>query len=76
MTSGDLIDLFLATLLRNHGGQRHRWRTVLGEVKLYSVETHGHCNWSITPIGSAGQIEAVERIADRLRIEHPIVAPA
>ena len=73
MTRAELIDLFLATLLRQHGGTRRRWRNVLGEVRLYSAATHPHCNWSITPSGEAGEIAAVERIADRLRGEHPIV---
>jgi hypothetical protein len=73
MTSADLIDLFLKTLLREIGGGRRRWRTVLGDVKIYSPETHPHCNWQITPTGGAGEIAAVERIADRLRGEHPIV---
>lgn len=73
MTKADLIDLFLAALLRQHGGTRRRWRTVLGDVKLYSAATHPHCNWSLAPSGEAGEIAAVERIADRLRGEHPIV---
>lgn len=73
MTSDALIDRFLSQLLRDIGGTRHRWRTVLGPVKTYSVETHPHCNWLITPTGGAGEIAAVERIADRLRLDYPIV---
>ena len=73
MTSDDLIDRFLAALLREIGGSRRTWRNVLGPVKRYSVDTHAHCNWSITPRGSPGEIAAVERIADRLRLEYPIV---
>lgn len=73
MTSDALIDRFLATLLRERGGRRHEWRTVLGPVKLYALETHAHCNWSITPSGSPDKVAAVERLADRLRLEHPIV---
>ena len=73
MTRADLIDLFLKTLLREIGGDRRRWRAVLGEVRLYSPDTHPHCNWSITPAGGGGENAAVERIADRLRGEHPIL---
>jgi hypothetical protein len=73
MTAADLIDLFLAALLREVGGTRRRWRHVLGEVRVYGADTHPHCNWSLTPSGSAAEIGAVERIADRLRGEHPIV---
>jgi hypothetical protein len=74
MTAADLIDLFLATLLRQLGGTRRRWRQVLGEVRVYGADTHPHCNWSLTPAGSAAEIGAVERVADRLRGEHPIVS--
>lgn len=74
MTSLDLIDLFAKTLMREIGGSRRQWKQVLGDVKVYSAETHPHCNWHITPVGGAGEIAAVERIADRLRISHPIVS--
>jgi hypothetical protein len=73
MTSGELIDLFVKILLRDIGGTRRRWRFVLGDVTLHSIETH-HCNWSINPRGGAGENAAVERIADRLRVEHPTIA--
>ena len=74
MTSAGLIDLFVKTLLRDLGGDRRRWRTVLGPVRVYNTETHPHCNWSVTPSGGAGENAAVERIADRLRGEHPIIS--
>lgn len=73
MTSADLIDLFLKALLREAGGERRRWRHVLGEVRVYDTATHPHCNWSISPRGGAGENALVERLADRLRAEHPIV---
>ncbi len=74
MTSVALIERFLVILMRESGGTRRRWRGVLGEVRLYSTATHLHCNWSLTPTGTADEIAAVERIADRLRGEHPIVS--
>jgi hypothetical protein len=73
MTAQDLIDIFVKALMRDIGGTRRRWRTVLGEVRVYSTETHAHCNWSIEPMGGAGENAAVERLADRLRGEYPIV---
>ncbi|MCU6454293.1 hypothetical protein LPN01_09395 [Sphingomonas sp. A2-49] len=73
MTSAALHDLFLSTLVRKAGGNRRRWRLVLGEVRLYAVATHPHCNWAVTPTGSAGENDMVERIADDLRVTHPIV---
>ena len=74
MTAEDLIDRFLARLLREQGGTRRRWRTVIGPVRVYSAATHAHCNWSITPSGGAAEIAAVEAVSDALRHEHPILA--
>jgi hypothetical protein len=74
MTDADLIDRFLARLAREAGGNRRRWRLVLGAVRLHDAATHPHCNWSITPGGSADEIAEVERVADELRLMHPIVA--
>ena len=45
---------------------------VIGEVKLYSQTTHPHCNWAVTPSGSAGENSAVEAVADDLRAAYPI----
>lgn len=73
MTSGALQDLFLATLVRRAGGNRRRWRLVIGDIKVYATATHPHCNWALTPTGTAGENDIVERIADDLRVTHPIV---
>ena len=72
MTAADLRDLFLTTLTRRFGGNPRRWRLVIGEVKLYSQTTHPHCNWAVTPSGSAGENSAVEAVADDLRAAYPI----
>jgi hypothetical protein len=74
MTADDLIDIFLARLLRERGGTRGRWRKVLGPVRIYSPVTHSHCNWSITPTGSPAEVAAAEAVSDTLRLEHPIIA--
>lgn len=73
MTTAELQDLFLSTLVKEVGGNRRRWRLALGAVKLYPVATHPHCNWSVTPSGGEAEIAAVERIADDLRVRYPIV---
>ena len=73
MTSGMLHDLFLSTLVKQAGDNRRRWRLVLGEIRLYDPATHPHCNWSVTPTGSAGENDTIERIADDLRLRHPLV---
>ena len=73
MTSGALQDLFLATLVRRAGGNRRRWRLVIGDIKVYATATHPHCNWALTPTGTAAENDTVERIADDLRVTHPSV---
>ncbi|OYW87240.1 MAG: hypothetical protein B7Z20_05570 [Sphingobium sp. 32-64-5] len=73
MTADQMFDLLLARLVRDHGGSRHRWRKLIGPIRLYSIATHPHCNWTATPVGTAAEIEAVERLADELRLAHPIL---
>jgi len=75
MTAAELTDLFVSRLVRELGGNRRRWRNVLGEPRLYGEDTHPHCNWNFTPGGTAAENAAVERVADRLRGEHPVVRP-
>jgi hypothetical protein len=42
-------------------------------VKFYARATHPHCNWALNPTGSFGEIEAVESLADELRLRHPVL---
>ncbi|OHT20603.1 hypothetical protein BHE75_02602 [Sphingomonas haloaromaticamans] len=74
MTSSELQNLIVATLTRNAGGSRRRWRLVVGPVRVYSLGTHPHCNWSVAPSGSAGENAVVEDLIDTIRSAHPIVA--
>lgn len=73
MTASDLQSLLITALLRDHGGDRRRWRLVLGDVKVYPLATHAHCNWSVTPSGAFDDIDAVETLVDRVRAQHPII---
>lgn len=70
MTAADLRDLFLARLVREAGGTRRRWRIALGEIRVYSPETHPHCNWAVAPSGTLREIDEIERIGDDLRQRH------
>lgn len=72
MTASDLQDL-LVTMLTREAGNRRRWRSVVGAVRVYSIATHPHCNWSVTPTGSAAENARVEQVLDSVRINHPIV---
>lgn len=74
MTALDIQDL-LVTLLTREGGSRRRWRIVVGDVRVYSLSTHPHCNWSITPNGNTGEVARVERLLDTLRLSHPVIRP-
>jgi len=74
MTQGQLTDLLLARLVRDHGGAKHRWRKLIGPVQIYSLKTHLHCNWAINPTGSSAEVSTIERLMDDLRMSHPIVA--
>ncbi|HXH15482.1 MAG TPA: hypothetical protein VNJ10_05065 [Sphingomonas sp.] len=73
MTASELQSLFVTDLVRHNSGDRRRWRLIVGDVRVYSIATHAHCNWAVTPSGSASENDAVERLADRLRADHPIV---
>jgi hypothetical protein len=73
MTIAELRSLFITTLLRRVGGSHRRWRIVLRDVRVYSLDTHLHCNWAIMPSGTIAENAAAERLADELRSSHPIV---
>ncbi|KQU45973.1 hypothetical protein ASG67_15265 [Sphingomonas sp. Leaf339] len=75
MTASELQDLIVSTLLREHGGLRRRWRIVVGSLRLHDLATHAHCNWSLAPSGDYRENDRVERLLDRMRLDHPIVTP-
>ena len=74
MTASELQDLLLRTLTRDGGGTQRRWRVVLGPIRLHDAATHAHCNWSVDPAGTPREVDEVERLLDRIRLDHPIVA--
>lgn len=75
MKASELQDRIVAILTRDAGGTRRRWRTVLGTVRVHDPATHPHCNWSVDPVGTAGENALVERLLDDLRLEYRIVSP-
>jgi len=74
MTAAELRDLIVRRLVRENGGGTVRWRTVLGELRVYSRTTHAHCNWDARPSGASRDVALVERAVDQLRLQHPFVA--
>jgi hypothetical protein len=75
MTAHQLLDLLLSSLVRQHGGDRRRWRTALGAVRIHDLATHPHCNWSIEASGSAREKAKIEYMLDDIRGTHPIISP-
>jgi len=74
VTADRLLDQMIARLLRDHGGAKHRWRRSIGPVRVYSLATHAHCNWSISPTGDYSEITAIERLCDDMRMTHAIIS--
>ncbi|PXA92398.1 hypothetical protein DMC47_23785 [Nostoc sp. 3335mG] len=72
-TASQLQDRIATTLARKIGGTQRRWRLLVGPIKLYDRTTHPHCNWTARPSGGAGEVAAIERLLDTLRLEVPIV---
>ncbi len=73
MTAYDIREKLVRALVRTHGGPLMRWRTVVGEIRVYPLSTHPHCNWRADPSGSVREVELVERTIDLLIAQHPIV---
>lgn len=74
MTAYDVRELLVRMVMRQHGGPLMRWRTVVGEIRVYPLSTHPHCNWRADPSGSVREVEAAERIIDQVSAQHPIVS--
>lgn len=75
MTAADLTDLLTKSLVKTHGRSPRSWRAALGPIKVHDQRTHPHCNWSVAPSGTAGEIAAIETLLDDVRLRHPIVEP-
>jgi hypothetical protein len=73
LTASELRDRLITILTRTHGGGRLPWRRAIGEVHVYPIDTHPHCNWTVKPGGTAREIDAVERAVDQVRDDHPFV---
>ena len=75
MTASELEDLIVAALVLAVGGSKRGWRAALGPLRVYSTETHAHCNWSAAPSGSSAQNAVIERLLDDIRSRYPLVVP-
>jgi hypothetical protein len=73
VTAHDVRELIAKAIVRDQGGSLMRWRSVLGRVRIYPLDTHPHCNWRIDPAGTIAEVEAAERAIDVVSARHPIV---
>jgi hypothetical protein len=73
MTADTLRELLETLLIRKLGGGRLHWRRAIGPIRIYSRDTHPHCNWRVDPSGTIRDVEAIERIVDHVSAEHPFV---
>ncbi len=73
MTASQLLDLLIAALIRKAGGSKRGWRLAVGPVRVYDPATHPHCNWSVSPMGSASENAHIERLLDDIRLTYPLV---
>ena len=73
MKASELQDLLVSTLVRRVGGTRRQWRIAVGPVRVLDRAVHPHCNWLVSPSGSNGEISAIERLLDDVRLSHPFV---
>lgn len=73
MNASQLQDQLVSALIRKAGGTKRQWRLALGPVRLYDLATHPVCNWSVSPSGSVEENEAIERLLDDFRLDHPLI---
>jgi len=73
MQSTQIHGLILAHLIRNVGGTRQHWRRAVGNLRVFPIATHAHCNWDVYPSGTAADIRAVNEAVDEIRERHPLI---
>lgn len=73
MTASDLELLLIAHLVRQKGGTSQSWRRALGKINVRDASTHSHCNWEVTPSGTALQRALIEELLDDMRLQHSII---
>ncbi|WP_116090738.1 hypothetical protein [Sphingomonas crusticola] len=71
MHASQIQSLILARLVRSSGGTRQHWRRAIGEIRVYSMKTHPHCNWDVYAAGNAADVKAVNAAVDEIRMDHP-----
>ena len=73
LTAAQHKDLLADMLTAVAGGQRNRWRLLIGTIEVRSILTNPFCNWSIRPGGTVEELLAIKRAARLVRASHPRV---
>ncbi len=73
-TPDQLRDILVEILAGAAGGTREEWAAIVGEVEELSFAVNVGSNWSISPKGTASQVETVQAAEQLVRAEHPYVA--
>lgn len=67
----ELIVLLVTTLEGVAGGNKDRWREVLGPVEKLNVVFNPRSDWRLHPEGTPGEIDVVSRAIAIVRDVHP-----
>lgn len=70
-TASQLQDRLVRALVRTVGGSQRRWRICLGPVQVRDRAAYSHCNWTVTPSGTAREIAEIEQLLDTFCLDHP-----
>ena len=71
MTAGEIQDMIVRRLVKTRGGTGQEWRRCIGQLRVYAMDTHPHCNWDVFPSGTVSEKTAVNAEVDYVRSTHP-----
>ena len=64
----------LATILAGAVGESEAaWTKRIGDVAILPIVFNPHCNWSVSPSGTAEQRDAIGKAVELVRTEHPYI---
>jgi hypothetical protein len=64
----------LSTILADVAGHDEAyWLEQIGPVKMLPIATHIHCNWSVSPIATGKDLNAITSAIEIVRAKHPCI---
>jgi hypothetical protein len=73
LTATELQNLLVEILAGAAGGDPERWRELVGEIEVLPLATNPKGNWRVKPMGTNGEVDAIDMAAGIVRQEHPHV---